>query len=137
MNKEYSCGAVITQGQGNRLRVLLVRHNASHWSFPKGHMEQGETREETALREILEETGLVTHLDNGFRAVTVYSPKPDTIKEVTFFSARPESGVMRAQPEEIAELGWYSPDEAASLLTYESDRTVLNKALEYLNSPRS
>ena len=53
--------------------------------FPKGHMEPGETEEETAKREIREETGLLVRLDPGFRRSVRYSPKPGVDKDVIYF----------------------------------------------------
>ena len=59
MKTEKSCGAVVLRKNQGRLQVLLIKHiNGGHWAFPKGHVERGETEEQTALREIKEETGL-------------------------------------------------------------------------------
>ena len=90
MNYEYSCGAVVFTRIGGRPHYVLVRAKdqpVGCHGFPKGHMEAGETEEQTALREIYEETGLRVTLLPGFRAVTEYqlpSP-PDTRKRVVFF----------------------------------------------------
>ena len=65
MKKEKSCGAVVYRETGEQIEILLIRHkNGGHWAFPKGHVEKKETEEDTALREIREETGPVsyTHL---------------------------------------------------------------------------
>ena len=59
MTKEKSCGAVIFN---NEDKVLIVKHNAGHWDFPKGHMEAGETEKQTALREVKEETKIDIHI---------------------------------------------------------------------------
>ena len=53
MEKEKSCGAVIFRKQ-KELEVLIVRQNEGHWCFPKGHVEKGESEQETAAREVLE-----------------------------------------------------------------------------------
>ena len=59
---ERSCGAVVFRKINDDYRYLLIRNRrSSNWSFPKGHVEAGETLEETAIREVLEETGL--HID--------------------------------------------------------------------------
>ena len=56
--EEKSCGAVIWRRTERGHEFLLAQHGASHWSFPKGHIEEGETAQETAIREIGEEAGV-------------------------------------------------------------------------------
>ena len=53
MQKEKSCGAII---YNKNKEVLIVKHNAGHWDFPKGHVEENETEIQTAIREVKEET---------------------------------------------------------------------------------
>ena len=130
--EEKSCGAVIWSGTPGEHQYLLVRHNGGHWSFPKGHMETGESEAETARREILEETGLQTRIDAGFRQVVTYYPKPGIIKDVIFFIARPTGGSEHAQESEIADLGWFSFADARPLVTFATDEEVLLAAEEYL-----
>ena len=85
MRTEKSCGAVVFREKDYKKQILLIRHvNGGHWAFPKGHVEKGETEEQTALREILEETGLDVILDNRYRQVVSYSPRKDVIKDVVF-----------------------------------------------------
>ena len=66
---EKSCGAIIIHKTNkDNYKVLLVKnHNGRYWSFPKGHVEKGETEEETAIREIKEETGLDVEIVDSFR----------------------------------------------------------------------
>ena len=96
MNYEYSCGAVVFTRMGGEPHYVLVRAKdqpeGCH-GFPKGHMEAGETEEQTALREIYEEVGLRVRLLPGFRAVTEYALPypPDTRKRVVFFLAEYEA----------------------------------------------
>ena len=68
MKKEKSCGAIVYRQRDSWVEVLLICHkNGGHWAFPKGHVEKQETEEETALREIREETGLTVKLNTAFR----------------------------------------------------------------------
>ena len=133
MKKEKSCGAVVYCMDGTDLEVLLIKHkNGGLWAFPKGHVEKKETESETALREIKEETGLKVELDTGFRKMVTYSPKPNVMKDVIYFAAKAKKDHARPQPEEVLEICWKVPEEALPLITYATDREVLQAFLEYL-----
>ena len=61
MKREKSCGVLVLRQQEDELYVVLLRHRfGGHWSFPKGHVEAGESERQTALREVREETGLTS-----------------------------------------------------------------------------
>ena len=59
MKREKSCGALVYRiTQSGQKELLFIKHrHGTHWSFPKGHMEEGESEVQTALREVKEETG--------------------------------------------------------------------------------
>jgi len=98
MNYEKSCGAVIFR-RTDVWNVLLIRHNKGrHVSFPKGHVEPGETESQTAEREILEETGLRVRVDKRFRAENRYNIRPDTQKLVVIFAAVTEFDKITRSP---------------------------------------
>ena len=131
MKKEKSCGAVIYR-ENDGMEILLLKHkNGGHWAFPKGHVEKKETEEETALREIREETGLKVKLDTGFRQAVSYSPKPGVWKDVVYFAAKCEQSKTTPQEEEVLELRWEAPGLALGTVTYENDRKLLQAFLEY------
>lgn len=133
MKFEKSCGAVISAKFSDCLKVLLIRHkNGGHWAFPKGHMEGNETEEQTALREIREETGLSVTLDTGFRAVITYSPKDHVMKDVVYFAATADLTEGIPQPEEVLEIKWMTIKDALNTVTFENDRQVLRKYADYL-----
>jgi 8-oxo-dGTP diphosphatase len=104
--------------------VLLVhRPKYDDWSFPKGKLEEGETWEEAALREVEEETGLACTLGEELgrtHYLVLRGPK-----EVRYFRMSCD-GEARPQ-NEVDELRWASLDEARSLLTHERDRTLLDR----------
>ena len=88
MRHEKSCGAVVFSQFSGAWHVLLIRHeHGRHTSFPKGHVEAGETERQTAEREILEETGVRVRVDTGFRAENRYMARPDAEKLEVFFIA--------------------------------------------------
>lgn len=137
MRTEKSCGAVVFRNKNDNIQVLLIRHlNGGHWAFPKGHVEKGETEEQTALREILEETGLAVELDNRYRQVVSYSPKKDVVKDVVYFVATASSDAATvAQEEEISQIVWVDMHSAADYVSFDNDKKVLLGAIEhYLNT---
>lgn len=136
MRKEKSCGAVVYKKENKETFILLLKHNSGHWSFPKGHVEEDETEEQTALREIKEETNLNVTIDKGFRKVSTYSPKEGVMKDVIFFVAelKEEDAEEKAQECEIQELGWFSYEEAIKTITHDNDKNILKQAISYIRS---
>ncbi len=137
MRHEKSCGALVYRVNNNEHELLLVRHKAGgHWSFPKGHVEAGETELQTALREVREETGLVVALEPGFRHCVAYHPRPDIHKTVVYFTGTPVSGELQAQESEIADIIWTPFSKANGLLTYQNDRRLLYLVTKHLKGKR-
>jgi 8-oxo-dGTP pyrophosphatase MutT (NUDIX family) len=133
MKKEKSCGAIILKKENNIIETLILKHNGGHWAFAKGHVEGNETEEETALREIKEETNLEVELDTNFKTTVTYSPSEGIEKDVIYFIAYKTEGKENAQLEEIAELKWCRIDEAIEQVTYDNDKEILRKVKKYLN----
>lgn len=104
-----SCGVVPYRAANEQREYLIVRQE-SCWSFPKGHMEVGETEIQTALRELLEETGLTAQLDTTRRAVTEYPISRIARKQVVFFLGE-VSGTPRIQEGEIEAFKWVRKSE--------------------------
>ncbi|MCI5752319.1 MAG: NUDIX domain-containing protein [Oscillospiraceae bacterium] len=129
MTFEKSCGAVVYRKHHGNTEILLIKHlNSGHWSFPKGHVEEGETEVETALREIKEETDIDVMIDPTFRETVTYFPKKETQKVVVYFMAKAKNFDFTPQETEIADIRWVDICHAASLLTYENDKTIVAKA---------
>ena len=129
MQYEKSCGAIIYRKfHGNTELLLIKNQNGGHWSFPKGHVEAGETEEETAVREIKEETGIDVILDTSFRRVITYLPKKEVTKDVVYFLAKATSYDYVPQEEEIAKIKWVEINHAASMLSYDNDRQLVSQA---------
>ncbi len=132
MDYEKSCGGVIYKEQNEEKYFLVVHMQMGHWTFPKGHVEPNETEEETAVREIKEETNIDVELLSGFRKTTEYSPRPNAIKEVVYFIGRPVSEEISCQMSEVQEARWETLEKAKELLTYQSDKSILCLANHYL-----
>lgn len=129
MLHEKSCGAIVYRKFHGNTEILLIKHiNSGHWSFPKGHVENGETEIETAKREIKEETSIDVIIDPTFRETVTYSPKKDTVKVVVYFLARAKNVNFSPQEDEIAEIRWVDISYAGNILSYENDRTIVSRA---------
>ena len=116
---EAAGGVVVQDG-----RVAVVhRPRYDDWTLPKGKLDPGETFEQAALREVLEETGLecriVEELDS-----TSYTDSKGRPKVVRYFRMEVEGGAFTVN-DEVDELRWLSPDEARAALTYDRDRDLI------------
>lgn len=125
--KEKSCGTVIE----NSGAYLLLHYASGHWDFPKGHVEGKETEEETARRELLEETGISNvALVEGFkeRVSYYYSFRgKNRFKEVIYLLMKTSEKEVRLSDEHIG-FQWLPYDEAMKQLTFENAKKVLEKA---------
>ena len=129
MDRTDSAGCICFNGD----RVLLIRY-FSHYSFPKGHIENGETGEEAALRETEEETGIKALIVAS--PVIVPSQRPGDERKVYFFPSVYVSGEPQPQKGETDEAMWVEKDKAYSLLSFDADRKALEKASELLRNSR-
>ena len=139
MKHEKSCGALVIRRdpKDGKPYILMIRHKAGgHRSFPKGHMEKGETETMTAMREVMEETSVRIHLspEGGFRRTVHYCPMPGVKKEVVYFLTETGQTEIHPREGEIAEVEWIPLGEAEEVLTHENDRRVLHAALRVLRT---
>lgn len=125
MKYEKSCGAVIFDGD----KILVIQQVKGHWGFPKGHVEEGETEVQTAVREIKEETNLDVEIDESKRFVEHYSPEEGVEKDVVFFVAQKTGGEIKVQEEEVKDTKWLLPHDAMEILTYDSSKRILQNVL--------
>ncbi len=126
---EKSCGGIIFYKTRQNVKILLVKNNnGRYWSFPKGHIEDGETEQETAIREIKEETGLDVTLVNSFREISEYCPFGKIRKRVVFFLARAFTDNVKIQEEEIDSYIWVDLQQARKLCSYDNDLRIIDKA---------
>ena len=131
MTWEKSCGALVVRREEDNYYILMIRHKAGgNRSFPKGHMEEGETEYETALREVMEETSSRIAIVSDFRSTVTYRPSPGVMKEVVYFLAFTTNADIKAREGEIAEVEWIPLDRAEACLAHENDKTVFRAAME-------
>jgi 8-oxo-dGTP pyrophosphatase MutT (NUDIX family) len=158
MAREFSAGGVVLHWQNSRWGVAVIepRREAAgdknHHSkrkvhpvlaLPKGLVDPGETAEQTAIREVREETGveatLVTKLaDIKYFYVRTWGDKQRVFKIVSFFLLRYRSGKIGEISEEmlieVQRALWLPLEEAAAQLTYKGEREMVKKAQEYLRT---
>lgn len=125
MKKEKSCGAIIIENE----KTLLVQEAEGHWGFPKGHVEANETEEETAIREVKEETNLDIKIQNGKRYEISYITDDEIDKTVVYFIAEKIGGNESWQEEEISQIKWATFDEALEIITYDNAKEMFRKVL--------
>lgn len=107
---ERTAGGVVYRNE----RVLLLLDRFARWTFPKGHLEEGEAAEQAALREITEETGIVGAIEEPLGVVTYPLPgrSGGRVKEVRFYLVRATGGVLSPQQSEIKAVEWLPVEEA-------------------------
>jgi 8-oxo-dGTP pyrophosphatase MutT (NUDIX family) len=124
-------GVVLRHRDGAREVVLTGRHADGTWVFPKGTPDKGEEIEDTALREVEEETGLKVRIlsDIGTTDYWFAAPGERVHKFVHFFLMEPTGGDTSAHDHEYDEVRWVSEDEARRLLSFDTYREILDRAL--------
>jgi bis(5'-nucleosidyl)-tetraphosphatase len=129
-----SCGAVVYR-EDAQVKYLLLYYGGDHWDFVKGEVEEGESEEETARRELEEETGLTdAQFIDDFREEISYffrSAGQTIYKQVVYFLVQVTSSTVKLSYEH-AEYTWLDYDEALEKLTFKNARDVLKKAHEFL-----
>jgi len=131
--REHSAGFVVFRRRNDALEVLLIRSSEhSYWGFPKGIVDEGETDEEAARRELMEETGLFNiRVVPNFKTTDRYFYQREgkrIFKTVTFYAAELLSGEVKLSYEH-SDYMWVSPEEAFRLIKFGSLREVLRQAL--------
>lgn len=138
MLTEKSCGAVVFTRQNGEIKYLLIRSVEGFYGFPKGHMEANETEEETALREIFEETGLKVSLFPIFKTAEEHPfTRKDgvpALKKVTYFLAEYADQTPVRQESEVESLELFDYSAAMEKIEFESNRRVLSDANEFLTT---
>lgn len=130
---EKSCGAIIYEVKDNQRYFLLVKNvNGKHWGFPKGHIEIGETEEQTAKREVKEETNLDVTILRGFRKKSYYRPFGRTRKKVVIFLAKSKGNRVKIQNSEIECYKWVKTSDVLKNLKYPNDISMFRSAIKWL-----
>ncbi|MBM3933034.1 MAG: NUDIX hydrolase [SAR202 cluster bacterium] len=129
-----SAGGVVYRDGGNEREIVLCgRKSPVLWALPKGTPDAGETREQTAVREVREETGLDVHLECFIDKVEYWFVRPfdkaRCHKTVLFYLMSPTGGDVSLHDHEFDDVRWFPVDEALKLLTYGNEARIAEKGL--------
>ena len=129
-----SAGGVVYRMKDSTVEVIVCgRESQSIWGLPKGTADANETREQTALREVNEETGLEVVLDEYIDSVEYWFGKTTNRtrchKTVYFYLMQATGGDFTLHDHEFDYVRWLSVDEARKTLTYENEVKIVEDAL--------
>ncbi len=160
MPREKSAGAIIFRMEDNVPQYLLLRYERGHWEFPKGHVEAGESEEQTVAREVFEETGIKEiKIIPGFKQYIKYFfrqyPRPEeklgnklnqkslpagrqgktpwVFKLVVFFVAETQQKDIKLSHEHT-EFIWLPFKEAHKKTTFKNSKILLRKANGFIKN---
>ena len=135
MAYEKSVGAVIFNQNGVEIEYLILNYPAGHWDFPKGNVEEGETEENTAKREVAEETGItnITILPSFRKKIQYYYRQEHVTvrKEVIFYLARSPTKHIQLSNEHT-NYAWLNYTDVIRKLTYTNSKSILKSAQLHL-----
>ena len=141
VTREFSSGGVVFKGKKDNILWLVTKSAVSDlypkavWRLPKGWIDEGETTEEAALREIKEEGGVEAKIIRKIETVKYFFTAPDRgkiLKFVTFYLTGWVKDLPEGFGEETSEIAWLSFEEAYKKLSFRGEKEVLKKAKELL-----
>jgi len=141
--REISSGGVVYRKQKGGIEVALIRVR-DRWSLPKGQVEEGEGLQETALREVREETGLEGKIIAKLGDITYWytnkTKQAETVrifKRVYFYLIRWLKGDVSRHDQEVEEAAWFPVAKALDLIYYPTEREMVRKSQAFLAVPRA
>lgn len=127
--QDYSFGIIPLRNVDGQWQSFIVQQTNSYWSFPKGHAEGDESAQQTAERELFEETGLkVTHYYSVEPLLVMYRSHAALIyqKEVTLFCALVD-GVVTLCPIEVIQGHWVDVDNLSRFIVFDAMQPLLEQ----------
>jgi len=136
IRQEHSAGVVLFKETNGQREYLILHYPSGHFDLPKGHIEGEETEEETAIRELEEETGITqVELLDGYRHMIDYQFRHAGYliqKDVVFFLGKTDQEDVTISHEH-QDFMWLPFEEAHTKLTFTNAKALLEKAQHFLN----
>ncbi|MFC1644343.1 NUDIX domain-containing protein [Candidatus Omnitrophota bacterium] len=132
--RQFAAGGVVIKKEKGELRVLLVKDSYGHWTWAKGHIEEGEAPEEAAVREIWEETGLKNlqiREELGKQEYSFSLNGKKIFKTVYIFLVESAAGEkLTVQTSELEDARWFAAEEAVETIEYEGSSDLVEKGIK-------
>lgn len=142
IKKEFSAGGIIMRKNKNCLEALIIKDSFGNYAFPKGHIEENESIEEAAKREIAEEVGLdklelIAEIGvNEYYFTDKFNNNAKVHKFVHYFlfMTSPESLVKVQAEEGIKDPKWIPINKLVESINYDNLKPIAQKAEQFLNN---
>ena len=135
-----SAGGIVVRWDAGRPQLVIGSRRRDRdnrtWTLPKGTPDPGETLEETALREVAEETGLEVRITGPLDSIEYWFVQSGTRihKTVHYFLMEPIGGDLSRHDREFDEVRWIDFSEAGKVLTFETERALVAHAADLLEA---
>ncbi len=135
---EVSAGGLVIDSTGTK-GLLIGRYDHKDstgkrvlWSLPKGHIEEGETPEQAAIREVAEETGITSSITKSLGVIDFWfmAGGKRIHKTVHHFMFTEVGGVLAAQESEVDEVSWFPLEEIVNRLAYPDEKKLIARSME-------
>jgi 8-oxo-dGTP pyrophosphatase MutT (NUDIX family) len=136
-----SAGGIVVRYQAGRPQLVVGSRRRERdgrtWTLPKGTPKAGETTEQTAVREVSEETGLEVRITGplGYIEYTFVQSGTRIHKTVHYFLMEPVGGDLADHDHEFDQVRWIDFEEAPSILTFETERALVSHAADLVGVP--
>jgi 8-oxo-dGTP pyrophosphatase MutT (NUDIX family) len=138
--REYTAGGVVWRRVGEGFEILMIQDRMGRWTIPKGHVEEGESLEQTALREVAEETGLTEfRLGEKLDKLHFFYRKEGKLIFMTTHVYLMEAigdtdAVVAEDSEGIVDAKWFGSDEALGLIEYRDTERLFRLGLDKIQA---
>lgn len=130
--KKGAGGIVVDHVAGEWSIMIILQASHRGWVFPKGHIDKGEEPEQTAVREVAEETGVLCSIveEIGTTEYTFTTAKGNRVEKIVYwYLMKPIGHADATHAHEVLELRWVPVRDVGRLLTYDNDRELLERAM--------